>query len=150
MYNRYNKRYTRDYYDNTSSSSDDDDYDTPLAQDMSKTDKQIAELLYNLNHVNDKPQPKINEAARKKRAENLAKAREARKNKLKEKKEKNNNNDDDNTHSSESKEKQSAIKLPGDDDPFKNDKKLNEGSGLRIPPPDAVMPYDNVVMPVYF
>lgn len=150
MYNRYNRRYTRDYYDDDETSSDEDSYDTPLAQDMSKTDRQIAELLYNLNHVNDKPQSKISEAARKKRAENLAKAREVRMNKLKGKKDNRIEEEDDDYNRPL---KANSIRLPGDDDPFKSDNKSRSsggGGGLKIPPPNASMPGDNAVMPVYF
>lgn len=42
---------THDYYDENL--SDEDDYNIPLAQDMSKTDRDIAELLYRLNKVDN-------------------------------------------------------------------------------------------------
>lgn len=163
MYSYYNKKYTRDYYDDSSSSEDDDEYDTPLAQDMSRTDKQIAELLYNLNHVNDRPAPKsnISDEVRKKRAENLAKAREARMNKLKNK---------DNVggglnipqhqhQQQQQQQQQKSIRMQGDGDPYASTTKTSSirgngsgggGGGLKVPPPDAPMPGDNAVMPVYF
>lgn len=164
MHKYNNKRYTRDYYDDEyDSSSDDDDYTTPLAKDMSKTDRQIAELLYNLNHIDDKPEPKskISEEVKKKRAANLAKAREVRMKKLKEKKEGggggniNASTEEqqplEEEHSGLAKPKKGII-ARGDDDPFANTKPVtsSSSSGLKIPPPDAPMPGDNAVMPVYF
>lgn len=162
MYSYYNKKYTRDYYDDSSSSDDDDEYDTPLAQDMSRTDKQIAELLYNLNHVNDRPAPKsnISDEVRKKRAENLAKAREARMNKLKNKDNVGGGlNIPQHQHQQQQQQQQKSIRMQGDGDPYASTTKTSSirgngsgggGGGLKVPPPDAPMPGDNAVMPVYF